>query len=269
MTQVVSLIVGIVNQDLLWENWVNNFISETNLLILVINTTQMSEINNKILHEKLKNFYDNEWDYHTLKFADGYLLKGRYDMDKYLENFHIPSDLNNKTVLEIGTANGYFAFEFAKRGAKVTAIDLHDYSWKEANQLMKTDVKFMVKDFRTIDETFGKFDIVFCSNVLQHNSDMIDIIEQIKKMTKTQAIIGVNVFTHPKYQEIPFAKFSGESHYNHGILCGNTFWIPNIECVRSMLEFAGFKKIIKFPIFTMEHNLKKESQSYAVLHGFI
>jgi len=197
------------------------------------------------------------------------MLKGCYDMDKHLQNYHIPQDINNKTVLEIGTANGFFAFEFAKRGAQVTAIDLLYYSWKEANELMGTDIKFMIKDAKDIDETFGKFDIVFCSNVLQHNSDMINLLQQIKKITKKQAIICVSVFVHPKYQEIPFAKFRGRTFYYEGKPAGYTFWIPNKECVRSMLEFVGFKKITEFPVFTVEHNKQKESQYYVVFHGFI
>src|SRR6266436_2822961 len=45
-----------------------------------------------------------------------------------LRLLQIPQDLTGKTVLDIGAWDGYFSFEFERRGAKrVLAID--SYSW--------------------------------------------------------------------------------------------------------------------------------------------
>ena len=62
-------------------------------------------------YKKIKNFYKNGHGYHTLKFPDGTVVKGKFDMSKYLEFYKIPDDLSGKTILEIGPANGFFSFE--------------------------------------------------------------------------------------------------------------------------------------------------------------
>ena len=112
--------------------------------------------------DDLVKFYNSGYGYHTLEFPDGFILEGKYDMKTYLKNFRLPENLQGMTVLDVAPANGYFSFEFAKRGAKVTAIDKDDQIWKnDINKLMKTDVTFKIKDANTLDESFGSFDIVF------------------------------------------------------------------------------------------------------------
>ena len=44
-----------------------------------------------------------------------------------LKLMQIPNDLTGKKVLDIGAWDGYFSFEFERRGAKVLATDL----WSE------------------------------------------------------------------------------------------------------------------------------------------
>lgn len=62
--------------------------------------------------------------YHTIELPGGLMTPGLYDLRAALPNFRFPDDMRGMSVLDVGTATGFFAFEFARRGARVTAVDL-------------------------------------------------------------------------------------------------------------------------------------------------
>ena len=62
--------------------------------------------------------------YHTIELGGGLVTPGLYDYRDTFDEFHFPSDLKGKTVLDIGSATGFFAFEFERRGAIVTSVEL-------------------------------------------------------------------------------------------------------------------------------------------------
>ena len=62
--------------------------------------------------------------YHRCDFGHGLVVHGDYDMTKYLADYELPDDLTDWDVLDIGTASGFFALECARRGGRVTAIDI-------------------------------------------------------------------------------------------------------------------------------------------------
>lgn len=68
----------------------------------------------------IENYY---W-YHTIELPGGLITPGLYDLRAALPNFGFPEDMRGMSVLDVGTATGFFAFEFARRGAHVTAVDL-------------------------------------------------------------------------------------------------------------------------------------------------
>jgi tRNA (mo5U34)-methyltransferase len=68
----------------------------------------------------IENYY---W-YHTIELPGGLVTPGLYDLRESWPNFRFPGDMRGMNVLDVGTATGFFAFEFARRGARVTAVDL-------------------------------------------------------------------------------------------------------------------------------------------------
>src|SRR4051794_38772814 len=66
---------------------------------------------------------ERDW-YHTQELAPGVETPGMFDLRPYVDRYGIPPDLTGKRVLDVGTFEGFWAFELERRGAEVTAIDV-------------------------------------------------------------------------------------------------------------------------------------------------
>lgn len=241
----------------------------------------INKINKNDIHQNLTNYYKKkEKDglpthpvYHSITLPDGFVLKGiMYDMSKYLSYYKIPEELKGKTVLDIGAANGFFSFEFDMRGAKeVIAMDFTDAFWNEdLNQLMGTKVKFKLYDITKLDESFGKFDVVFCSNVLQHSSDIFGNIQRIKSITKGMAIlcteISENDPSHPMAEFILHgAKYS---KIGKGERVIGSFWKPNMICFKEMALAAGFSRVEKISVVKIQREDVKCHALCGIIHCY-
>src|ERR1700744_4811090 len=62
--------------------------------------------------------------YHTIDLGDGLITPGMYDYRETLPAFDFPVDMRGMTVLDVGSATGFFAFEFERRGARVVSLEL-------------------------------------------------------------------------------------------------------------------------------------------------
>ncbi|MEW6416522.1 MAG: class I SAM-dependent methyltransferase [Nitrospirota bacterium] len=163
-----------------------------------------------------------------------------------LKYYKIPGNLQGKTILDVGTSDGYFASELYKRGAeKVVAIDFNTGPFHQAvNELMGTNVEFIPKDLFDLNESFGKFDIVLCSHVLQHVSDLFTAIRKLKSVTREMAIITTAYLDNfPQFEDFPILYFIGDEKRGS---YGGTYWTfhrANRKCLRKMMEVAKFKKV--------------------------
>src|SRR5260370_22818183 len=65
--------------------------------------------------------------YHTMEVAPGVVTRGSWDLRTAPDKVGIPASLRGMTALDIGTSNGFWAFEMERRGAdRVVAIDVPD-----------------------------------------------------------------------------------------------------------------------------------------------
>ncbi len=62
--------------------------------------------------------------YHTVDLGDGLITPGLHDYRGSLPDFQFPDDMRGMTVLDVGSATGFFAFEFERRGARVVSTEL-------------------------------------------------------------------------------------------------------------------------------------------------
>jgi tRNA (mo5U34)-methyltransferase len=87
---------------------------------------------------------DRYYWYHAIDLPGGVTTPGMYDYRSTLEPFHLPERMDGMSVLDIGSASGFFAFEFERRGAQVTSVDLPSlelldrFPGQETTTLLKT-----------------------------------------------------------------------------------------------------------------------------------
>ncbi len=68
---------------------------------------------------------EHKW-YHALELAPGVVTPGLYDLRGEVAKYHLPERLDGKRALDVGTWDGFWAFELERRGAEVVALDLDD-----------------------------------------------------------------------------------------------------------------------------------------------
>jgi magnesium-protoporphyrin O-methyltransferase len=123
---------------------------------------------------------------------------GRDEMRTTLLSY-LPSDLRGVTVLDAGCGTGALAVEAAKRGAKVTAIDLSPQLVAVARERLPAglDVTFLSGDM--LDPALGKFEYVVGMDSIIHypTQDMINIIEALSRMASKAMIFSYPPRTIP------------------------------------------------------------------------
>ncbi len=180
--------------------------------------------------------------YHRLDFGDGLVIEGDYDMTKYLSYYHLPERLDGLTVLDVGTASGYFAIEAERRGAKVTAIDIWDETALPA-QLARTfalGIDYVPKDLYDLDSEFGEFDLVICGSLLLHLPDPVGALRALRSVTKDRLIVASAATADSATTDQPVCHFTGarasESDYW-------SYWAFSACALERMLLAADFSRI--------------------------
>lgn len=80
--------------------------------------------------------------YHSLELAPGYVTPGMFDLRAEVSHYHLPERLDGLRALDVGTWDGFWAFEMERRGAKVVALDLDDEAdldWPADRRLQHVD----------------------------------------------------------------------------------------------------------------------------------
>src|SRR5881392_1662851 len=151
-----------------------------------------------------------DW-YHTIELAPGLVTDGMFDHRPYVKHYGLPESLAGKRVLEVGTFDGFWAFELARRGGQVTAIDVDDvqeYDWpprlrpgqtgtrgdsfrlaREALGSPAERVATSVYD-ATPERLGGTFDVVFCSSVLIHLRDPMLALERMAALCRGELVLA-------------------------------------------------------------------------------
>lgn len=216
--------------------------------------------------------------YHTLELP-GYTTTGVFDLRPVVSEYGIPESLEGKRVLEVGTWDGFWAFEFERRGAaEVVAIDLddeHELDWPPrrrvpkdgvvrgsgfalAKELLDSKVERVVRSvYHAKPEDLGTFDLVFCGSVLIHLRDQLLAMERIANLTKPGGMFISAEAYEWVTDLIPFPVSRFRGNRDQAVV----FWVPSRKAWRDMLWFSGFDHVKEHGRFTMKSN-----EGYSVRH---
>src|SRR2546423_3543095 len=178
----------------------------------VMNTTYSRQQVEKILEEE-------RFDYHRVNLPFGLHTPGR-DRSR-TRDLIFRESLTGKSVLDVGSALGYFCFEAEARGAtRVLGIERDEERFRQAcllKQIIGSHVEFLQRDIlqHPLDE---KFDYVCLLNVLHHLDDPIRAIHQLAAIARELLVIEFPTFEDAKFRKTTRIRFP--KHYNRLPLMG-------------------------------------------------
>ncbi len=183
-------------------------------------------------------------------FTPGIFHYGPDGSDYATTRFGMPKDLTGKTVLDIGSNDGYFSFEAEKRGAsKVTAIDKFQaegsnpngfwYAWTK----LRSQVGYLQEDFMSLSPHFIQHDLVLFYGVLYHLTNPLEGLMHVRNLTKPggTALIETAILAQSQLKHDPNDSILG---YFPNFLGDTTnYFYPTLKCLENMLIQAGFTTI--------------------------
>jgi tRNA (mo5U34)-methyltransferase len=207
----------------------------------------------------LERARNHSW-YHVMELADGEVTDGWFDLRPFIHRYGIPERLDGLRVLEIGTWDGFWAFELERRGAsEVVALDLDDEAdldWparrrpQQFSDVKRGDGFRLAKEIRgskvervncsvyhATPEELGTFDLVFCGSVLIHLRDQVLALERIAGLTRGTFVFAEEYHRMLSLLPMPLSRY----HANRD--SDVVFWMPNARGWKSMLWTAGFDRV--------------------------
>ncbi|MCK5310808.1 MAG: methyltransferase domain-containing protein [Desulfobacteraceae bacterium] len=143
--------------------------------------------------EKVKELLNSDkYDGHQrIELLDGYVLDGQ-DKTPMADSIFEGIDLMNKTLLDVGTAYGFFCYEAIKKGAKkVIGIENNPDRYEVAKkiiQIKEENVELIKLDIEK-ESLKEKFDVVLLLNVIHHLHFPIETIKKLADITNELLIV--------------------------------------------------------------------------------
>jgi tRNA (mo5U34)-methyltransferase len=207
--------------------------------------------------------------YHAIELPDGTVTPGWFDLRSVVPRYGLPDDLRGKRALDVGTWDGFWAFELERRGAEVVAIDLDDESaldwparrrpssfssgrgdgFRIAREALGSSVERVeLSVYDATPERVGTFDLVFCGSVLIHLRDQLLALERIASVTAPGGMF-VSAEEYDRLASLfPWAVARWRGDEPSAVV----FWRPSLRAWRRMLWAAGFDRVERFDRFVLQ-----------------
>jgi tRNA (mo5U34)-methyltransferase len=186
--------------------------------------------------------------WHTIRLPYGVKTPGflTEEQEQNIAKF-IPADLSGKTVLDIGTWDGYYAFCVEARGAsRVIAIDSQQYEHlpeyypghplgiEVAKKILGSKVDYKMLDVSELDKLQENADLVLFFGVYYHLENPFLALRKISEKTRWMLMLEGDVYPDNE----PTMKF-----YHAGHPDKTCWWNPSKSCLELMLKEVGFSRI--------------------------
>lgn len=167
--------------------------------------------------------------------------------------------LKNKTILDVGCGNGYYAFRMLGAGAhSVVGIDpslLYLFQWKIMHHFSPLKNAYVLPlTLEEIPKEMRIFDTVFSMGVLYHRKSPIEHLTHLKNLLKPggQLVLETLVIEGDENTVLlPQNRYAGMS---------NVWFIFSVALIHKMLARLGFQQIETINISTTTQNEQRKTQ---------
>jgi tRNA (mo5U34)-methyltransferase len=203
--------------------------------------------------------------FHNLHLPDGSQTAPDHplgDFPRYKWNVlarYLPSRLDGWTALDIGANAGFYTFELARRGARVTAIDVDEHyldqaRWAAGQYGLESRVEFRRMQVYELADSDERFDLVLFLGVLYHLRYPLlglDIVaRRVKRLLAFQTLTTQEMevqqdtgdrplderaaLREPGWPRLAFIedRFAGDP---------TNWWVPNHAAVMALLRSSGLR----------------------------
>lgn len=200
---------------------------------------------------------EGEW-WHTIDLSDGQVTRGFWDLRHAAGRMPWPEPLRGLRCLDVGTMDGFWAFEMERRGAgEVVAIDVVDPSrqdWPFAlrelrdRALPRRGAAFAAAAERLGSQAayvdcsvydlpgagLGRFDLVFVGYVLELVRDPFRALDAVREVCRGYVIVldQVSLWLSRLHRQ-PLARVAPRPGFAEWLVC-------NRQGLTRMVELAGF-----------------------------
>jgi len=206
--------------------------------------------------------------YHTMEIVPGLVTDGWFDLRPHVASYGLPARMDGLRALDIGTWDGFWAFEMERRGATVVALDVdheRDYDWpprrrpaepqaldrgagfRLAKEIKGSSVERIVCNiYDARPEELGTFDVVFCGAVLLHLRDQLLALERFAGLCHGRLIFADEYDRLADLVPFPVSRYRADREK------AVVFWLPARRTWRRMIWTAGFDDVTEHSRFKVE-----------------
>ena len=197
--------------------------------------------------------------YHTIELGPDIVTPGWFDC-RSVAKWILPSDCTGLRCLDVGTFDGFWAFEMERRGAEeVVAVDILDESrwdWPAipdhrdleaiadrkgggdgfltAKEALGSSVQRLDLSIYDLDPALhGEFDLVYLGSLLLHLRDPIRGLEAVRSVCRGRLISTDAISLPMSLWPAPAANLDGRGR--------PYWWKPNKQAFKRMIEVAGYE----------------------------
>ncbi len=234
--------------------------------------------------EAAQRVREHSW-YHTMDLAPGLTTDGWFDLRPHIPSYGLPERMDGLRALDIGTWDGFWAFELERRGATVVALDVdheRDYDWpprrrpaelkaldrgagfRIAREALGSQVERVVCNvYDATPERLGTFDVVFCGAVVLHLRDQLLALERFANLCHGRLFFADEYDRPTSLLPFPVSRYHADRD------AAVVFWLPARKTWRRMLWTAGFDDVREHSRFkvTIGPEGKRHTIPHVALHA--
>ena len=197
--------------------------------------------------------------FHSMDLGDGVVTQGNKSAERLaFESGRVfRHSVEGMSVLDVGSWDGYFAFEASRRGAsRVLATDW--FCWggggmatKAGFDIAKRCIGGPVDELRIdvgeiSDATVGTFDAVMMLGVFYHLKNPFLAVERLAGLARRMMVLETHIETRLP-ENLPSMVFYPDKELNGD---PTNWWGPNKPCIIAMLRRCGFTRVEIDPVYT-------------------